>query len=193
MRYVTFLVVSICVLLLSVTTAAFAYTKAPTLSSVASVFAQRPVNVRCYAPDEDGSPSSLGAWGYVEQPLAKQHWEALDDRLCAGAVDVNNIALPVWERALGTLVLVHESYHLRRSGTAGNEAATECRAIRHWKVGARMLGASEATIDEIWPFALTSHYILTFYVDIVTNTRPYFDPHCVVPDLWTPPNPVLVS
>jgi hypothetical protein len=187
MRVVTFFIALVCVLLLSASSA-FSYTESMPLASVASTFAQRPVAVRCYEPLEDDSPSGEGAWGYVIQPLGWASFLALDERLCEGALNVNNSALPIWERALGVLVLTHESYHLRRWGAAGNEAKVECRAIRHWRVSAKMLGASDAAIDEIWPFALASHYHLTEFM-LADGTRPYYDENCVVPPLWSPPVP----
>jgi hypothetical protein len=163
------------------------FIRSPQLKAVASVFAERPVSVRCYEADEDDSPYGQGAWGYVTVPTAQTHYEALDSRLCVGALNVNDPSLPVWQRSLGVLVLTHEAYHLRRWGASGDEGKVECKAIRHWHVAAHLLGASDATIDELWPWTLAVHYRLTDYIDPLTGNRPYADPGCVVPPLWEPP------
>lgn len=155
------------------------------LNGVASAIAGRPVNVRCYG-DEPQSPAEYGAWGYVEVPTGKQQWEALDERLCAGA-SAPNSDLPDWQRALGVLVLTHESYHLRRWGGAGDEGKVECKAIRHWKTSMRLLGATEATVNDLWPWTLAVHYRLTDYVDLRTGERPYYEAGCDTPKLWDPP------
>lgn len=152
------------------------------LNAVASIFAQRPVQVVCMAADETDSPATLNAWGYVNTPLAKQHQEFLDAQLCESATSVNDTSILPYFRALGVSVLVHESYHLRRWGGAGNEGAVECKAIRHWRVAAQVLGATPATLTELWPWALAQYYeeanLTTIYGD-----RPYRDDDCHVPDL----------
>lgn len=154
----------------------------PALVAASSWLAQRDVGVRCYASEEPDSPWGHDAWGYVRKPLGKARLAHLDGRLCAGALEVNG-ALPDWQRALGVLVLTHESYHLRRWGAAGDEAKVECRAIRHWRVVARRLGATEPTIAELWPSALAAHYELAGYVDWFGD-KPYEDPTCDVPPLF---------
>ena len=164
------------------------FTRPIALKPVASVFAGRTVNVRCYDADEEDSPYGMGAWGYVAVPTAQQHYEALDSRICAGALNVNDVSLPVWQRSLGILVLTHEAYHLRKWGGSGDEGKVECKAIRHWHVAAQLLGASPATMDELWPWTLAVHYRLTDYIDPLNGNKPYDDPACNVPDLWTPPS-----
>jgi len=153
----------------------------PVLADVSSWLAQRDVGVKCYAFAEPDSPWGHDAWGYVRKPLGKSRLTHLDERLCLGALDVNG-ELPAWQRALGVIVLTHEAYHLRRWGAAGDEAKVECRAIRHWKVVARRLGATEETVAELWPAALASHYELASYRDWL-GERPYDDPSCDVPPL----------
>ncbi len=142
----------------------------------------RPVVAKCYAPGEANSPDSLGAWGFVYQPIGQQKDMHLDPLVCQGALSVNDPLVPAWQRALGVMVLIHESYHLRRWSAAGNEAQVQCRAIRHWKVGMRILGASEETITELWPFALVAHYELSNISDWF-GERPYRDDNCNVPRL----------
>jgi len=154
----------------------------PKLAAVASVFAERPVRVKCYQPEELDAPEGIGAWGYVNIPLAKARYMHVSDVMCNAARDVNGDA-PRWQRALGVLVIVHEAYHLRRWGAAGDEAKVECRAIRHWRVGARLLGATEETVTELWPYAIAYHYRLTGYEDLWSDDRPYYDPGCDVPPI----------
>lgn len=153
------------------------------LNAVASIFAQRPVVARCMEPDEQDSPDSLGAWGYVRVPAGKQTKEQLDADLCRAAQTLNDPSVSPYLRAMSVLVLVHESYHLRRWGGSGSEAKVECRAIRHWGVGARLLGATEETVAALWPYALAAHYEETNLVSWTTGEHPYRDDSCDVPSL----------
>lgn len=171
----TVLLVTLCALVFHIGQAT-AWNKQPTLSAVASVFAMRPVNVRCYNSTEDGSPALERAWGYVKTPLWRARYTAIDGRLCDAALTINDPSIDRFYRALGVLVLIHESYHLRKWGAAGNEAKVECQAIRHWKVGARLLGATESTLEDLWPMALAQHAEITRIVE-------YDDPSCRVPPL----------
>lgn len=172
------------VAVLATPTAAPARTTNPVLNEVTAFFAVRTdVSVRCYGPDEKGSPEYFGAWGYVKTPLARASKSHLDDTICEGALGVNDPELPAWQRALGVSVVVHEAWHLRRWRFAGNEAKVECQAIRHWRKGARLLGATPETLTELWPAALATHYELANYVSWMDGTRPYFDPRCEVPPL----------
>lgn len=156
----------------------------PRLAAVASVFAERPVRVKCYNPIEEESPAGFGAWGYVRKPVGSARYMHLDADACDGALRVNDPTIPAWVRALGVGVLIHEAYHMRRWGLAGDEAKVECAAIRHWKVGARMLGASDETVQTLWPWALAEHYELANYTDIFDGgSHPYRDDGCAVPPL----------
>jgi len=163
------------------------YYKHNKLNEVASWIAMRPVEVFCYLDDEDEAPWTYGSWGYVDKPLGKQSYEALDFRLCEGAQNINDTNILKWQRALGVLALTHESYHLRRWGGAGDEAKVECKAIRHWRYTAQKFGATNEIIEDLWPLALALHYKLTNYVDYDKNfnqIRPYYDPNCKVPPLF---------
>lgn len=159
-----------------------AVSRSTTLDATASWLAMRPVGVKCYEADEDASPWGYGAWGYVKRPLKTAGFMHLDSRLCAGALDVNG-DLPAWQRAIGVEILVHEAYHLRRWSAAANEGRAQCEAIRHWKVVAVALGATEETVEELWPIALADHYERSNMVSWLTGERPYYDPDCVVPEL----------
>ena len=179
MKRILFLVAIVALVLSS---QAYAWTQYEAINEVSSTFAMRPVGAKCYAREEPDSPWGYGAWGYVNTPLRTQGFSHLDERLCAGALAVNDETLPTWQRALGVLVVVHEAYHLRRWSAAGSEAKVECKTIRHWKVAARMFGATEETVEDLWPSALASHYRLTTYQDFM-GEQPYYDPTCKVPPL----------
>ena len=182
--YRIFAVLAAFIAFLVFTSSSFGWYSYLRLSQAASIFSMKEVEVRCYDGEEDGSPSLYGAWGYVEPPLAPQTIIHIEDDLCSGALLINEPNVEKWRRSLGVLVIVHEAYHLRRWGGAGSERKVECKAIRHWKVAARILGATEETIDQLWPYALTQHYILA---DIRSTSNPdnriYFDPLCIVPPL----------
>jgi hypothetical protein len=179
--------VLVCVLIALAAAAAAAAARHERLDAVASVFAMRPVAALCYTPGEKGNPDDFGAWGYVRKPLGKQAAEHLHPLVCAGALAVNDPLLPAWQRAAGVMVLVHEAYHLRRWGGAADEAQVQCNTVRHWKVAARLLGASEPTVAELWPAALAFHYRLTEFTNLWTGERDYYDAGCVVPPLYELP------
>jgi hypothetical protein len=100
--------------------------------------------------------------------------------LCAGVLGVSDVLLPLWQRATGVLVLVHEAYHLRRWRWRRNEAKVECQAIRHFRVGAQLLGASPGLANELLPYALAAHGRM------VSLFPEYRDPGCKLP-LWALP------
>ena len=162
---------------------AVAYQRSNDLERVASVFAQRGAEVRCPSMDEWiadpiwGGPKQPRAWGYTN--MIKEHI-VLHPALCAGAMALDDPTLPLWQRATGALVLVHEGYHLRRWGGRCSEARVECRAIRHFRVGAELLGASPALANELLPFALAAHQRM------VTLFPTYRSPECRLP-LWALP------
>jgi len=172
------------VLLLLAAPSASAYERPPLLQTVAGYFALRPAEVRCPSMEEwvgdpiwGTSPNPARAWGYTD--MINEHI-VLHPALCAGAMAVSDSTLPLWQRATGTLVLVHETYHLRRWKWRRNEAKVECQAIRHFIVGAQLLGASPELANELLPFALAAH------ARMVTLFPEYRDRRCRLP-LWTLP------
>jgi hypothetical protein len=166
------------------TAPASAYDRPALLERAASYFANRAAEVRCPSTDEWTSdpiwgtaPNPQRAWGYTD--MLNDHI-VLHPNLCAGALAVADSATPAWERATGVLVLVHEAYHLRRWAWRRNEAKVECQAIRHFKSGAQLLGASPEVANELLPYALAAHSRM------VTVYPEYRDPGCKLP-LWVPP------
>lgn len=132
------------------------YTTYPTLDALASVFSMRPVQIHCTRVQDDWL---LGrAWGYT---VVKPEWNfaVMQAPLCNAAIQLA-AGMPVkgWLAALSVLVLVHESYHMRRWDLRANEAVVECRAIRHWQAGMRLLRVPQATIEGLKPWALAEHF-----------------------------------
>lgn len=142
--------------------AATTWEPAPEATRVANVFAMRTdVEVRCYSETEPLSPDLYGAWGYT-LPSISPFVFLNGPTICAGinAIASDDPAVPDWKKALGALVLAHESYHLRRWKWWGDEGKVECQAIRHWRASVRMLGASTAEADRLFPWALQAHWHL---------------------------------
>ena len=178
------LVASIVAAALLVTPVAAAYVRPLELEHAASVFAMRNAEVRCPSNDEwiddpiwGTSANPSRAWGYTDMV---DDYIVLHPALCAGALAVADPAVPAWQRATGVLVLVHEAYHLRRWALRRNEAKVECEAIRHFTVGARLLGASPELANELLPFALAAH------ARMVRLFPEYRARRCRLP-LWVPP------
>jgi hypothetical protein len=172
------------VAVLLVASPASAYDTPPELQRFAAVFAMREAEVRCPSMEEwirdpiwGTAPNPSRAWGYTD--MVNDHI-VLHPALCAGALAVADPGIPHWQRATGVLVLVHESYHMRLWSRRRNEAKVECQAIRHFKVGARLLGASPELANELLPHALAAHARMErLYPE-------YRDDKCKVP-LWAPP------
>jgi hypothetical protein len=163
---------------------ASAYGKPAELRRVTSIFAMRDAEVRCPSSDEWVSdpiwgtgPNPARAWGYTDMI---GDYIVLHPKLCAGALAVSDLTVPAWERATGVLVLVREAYHMRHWAWRRNEARVECQAIRHFRVGARLLGSSPELANDLLPYALAAH------ARMVRLFPEYADPACRLP-LWAPP------
>lgn len=147
----------------------------PLLNLVASIFAQRTATVECPSPEAWAKdPFAKGTAGYT---WLGENTAYIDPKLCDAALDLNNTTISQADRAFAVLVIVHESYHIRIWDLAGNEAAVECRAIRHWAVGAALLGASPETIVALRPFAIAEHW------SIAARYPQYYTRNCHVPPL----------
>lgn len=161
-----------------------AFDRPPLIEQVASAFALRPVDVRCPTMEEWVSDPIWGsaanpqrAWGYTDMV---NDFSVIHPVLCAGALAVTNATVPGWQRATGVLVLVHESYHLRRWIGRNSEAIVECQAIRHFREAAELLGASPTLANDLLPYGLAAH-------DRMVRLYPnYRDRSCKLP-LWTLP------
>jgi hypothetical protein len=163
---------------------ASAYDGPPELVRAASIFAMRDADVRCPSGDEwirdpiwGTGPNPSRAWGYTDMIDA---YIVLHPALCVGALAVADSTVPAWQRATGVLVLVHEAYHLRRWAGRWDEAKVECQAIRHFRAGAAVLGASPELATMLLPYALAAHARMVRLFPV------YADPGCKLP-LWAPP------
>jgi hypothetical protein len=176
--------ITLLVAVLSAPPRAAAYDRPPLLERVASFFAQRPAEVHCPSmlewtgdPIWGTDPNEQRAWGYTD--MMDDHI-VLHPALCAGAAAVTDETVPRWERAAGVLVLVHEAYHVRHWAWRRSEAKVECQAIRHFRAGALLLGASRELANDLLPYALAAH-------DRMVRLYPlYHDPTCRLP-LWALP------
>jgi hypothetical protein len=156
---------------------ALAVERAPRLEQVASSVAGRPTEVRCPTLAEwQRDWSAAGAWAYTN---LNEDWIVLHPALCAGALDLSERSLPTAQRAMGVLVLLHESFHVRRWKYRRNEGRVECAAIRAFKSGAQALGASNEEAEELYPYALALHFR-------TVQLFPEYGVACRLP-LWQPP------
>jgi len=150
----------------------------PRLDAVASQIAGRPVTVGCYTHTEPEAPWAMGAWGYV---YVGSSYEYLDETVCDGAQAILNgdQTVPLWKSAIGTLVLAHESYHLNRGvREPGNEAYTECHAIRAAGRTIRLLGGDNGAVGTLMPYILAMHWRIS------AKYPQYYFPECRVPWWW---------
>jgi hypothetical protein len=163
---------------------AHAYERQGDLERVVSRLALREAEVRCPSGDEwvndpiwGTDPVAPRGWAYTNMV---RDYVVLHPLLCAAALRMADSQVPMAERAAAALVLVHEAYHVRSWAIRWNEAKVECQAIRNFKLGARLLGASPALANELLPFALALH------LRMGARFPEYADPKCRLP-VWVPP------
>lgn len=127
------------------------------LADTASIFAMEPVKVTCAEHGED-SILDYEAWGYVYLGIPEIHMGVY---LCHAAENVTSNRYGLSRRAFAVMVLVHESYHTRSVWDhRGDEGRVQCKAIRHFRVGAQMLGASPELATTLRAYALAWHWRL---------------------------------
>ena len=165
---------------LALASAANAYDKPELLNQVARHYSLGVGEVRCASEVEwESDPFAMFRWGYTD---VRQDFAVLAPHVCDGALNVERTDVPAWERAVGTLVLVHEAFHLRHWRYRRDEANVECQAIVYFTEAAQKLGATEAEANDLYPYALAWHWrqeqLLSWYRD----------PGCLVPP-WIPPSP----
>jgi hypothetical protein len=176
----SFLLAVVLLLGLVVASRAHAHETPSRLNEVARAYSLGVGEVRCGSAAEwqaDGHAHSR--WGYTN---VRADYTVLPPLICAGALNVADVDVPAWQRALGTLVLVHEAFHLRHWRFRRDEGKVECQAIVYFTDAARKLGASEAEANNLYPYALGWHRWLT-------QRFPWYrDRTCVIPR-WIPPVP----
>ena len=140
----------VCLLALLLTPSASGWWSSPVVDETTSWLAMRKVSVHCLTAEESALDITivLGASAYIEGWFDHRGWhpgkyavygvglcETLD-ALAAGDVS----GLTVEDVAWAVLVLTHEAGHLRGHRWSGDEAKTECWAIRHVGYVAYRLG-----------------------------------------------------
>jgi hypothetical protein len=157
---------------------ASAYETPERLARVAHVYSLGVGEVRCASSAEwDADFASALGWAYTNM---RDEYAVLAPGVCAGVLNVGTANVPLWQQALGALVLTHEAFHLRRWRFRRNEGKVECQAIVHFKDAAQRLGASAAQAEDLYPYALALH---AYQVRLFPA---YKDPKCVIPP-WVPP------
>lgn len=156
-----------------------AYDVPAKLNEVALHYSLGVGEMRCASPAEwDADGYSRSYWAYSN---VRRDYAVLAPLICDGALDVANTELPAWQRAVGTLVLVHEAFHLRHWRFRRDEGKVECQAMVYFTDAAQKLGASEAESNNLYPYALAWH---RRQVELLPW---YGDPKCVLPP-WIPPS-----
>ena len=164
---------------LAVAAGALGYERSVSLNEVAAVYSLGVGEVRC--PSEEEWNADWGsAFGYAYTNLAADY-AVLSPAVCKGALGVGDPAVADWQEALGVLVLVHESFHLRHWRWRKNEGKVECQAMVYFKEAAVRLGASDEHAHALYAYALALH---GHKVRVFPNYR-YRS--CLLP-VWDPPS-----
>jgi hypothetical protein len=148
------------------------------VNDVADVYSLGVGEVRCPPREEwDNDWASSFGWAYTD---VRNDYTVLGTVVCAGALGVGRAEVPLWQQALGALVLTHEAFHLRHWRFRRNEGKVECQALANFRDAAQRLGATPAQADDLYPYALALHgYKVRLFPE-------YRDPKCVIPP-WAPP------
>lgn len=166
------------VVALSIATAAGAFEKPQSLNDVARVYSLGVGEARCPS-DEEWRADWASSFGYAYTNV-RDEYAVLSPQVCEGALSVGTEAVPDWQQALGVLVLVHESFHLRRWRWRRNEGKVECQALVYFREAAARLGASPEHAESLYAYATALH---AYKVRLFPQYR---DPSCRVA-LWAPP------
>jgi hypothetical protein len=157
---------------------AAAYDKPALLNEVSAVYSLGSGEVRCPSTEEWRSdPESWSSYAYSN---LRENYTVLSPAVCAGALGVGTAQIPDWQEAFGVIVLVHESFHLRRWRWRRHEGKVECQAMVHFQEAAVRLGASKEHAYELYPYALAMHN------NLVRSFPEYRDRKCVLP-VWNVP------
>lgn len=154
---------------------AVAYYETPGLNGIASTLAGRKVSIHCLSKREakqDVVISGWGASGYVNgindpwtgawfpdnyATFAPGVCEALRG-IAAGNASKYTVDDVVW----ATIVITHESGHLKGAKWSANEAKTQCWAMKHLASTWNMLGITKdpAMREFLWGWAIAVHRAL---------------------------------
>jgi hypothetical protein len=157
---------------------ATAYEVPARLNDIARVYSLGTGDVRCPSrPEWEADWASSFGWAYTD---IRRDFTMLGPVVCAGALGVGSADVPLWQQALGVLVLTHEAFHLRHWRFRRNEGKVECQALANFRDAARRLGATAAQAEDLYPYALALHgYKVRLFPQ-------YKDPTCVILP-WSPP------
>jgi hypothetical protein len=149
-----------------------------TLTDVARAYSLGVGEVRCPSSAEwDADFASSFGMAYTNM---HDDYAVLGPLACEGALNMGSPDVPLWQQALGALVLAHEAFHLRRWRFRRDEGKVECQAIVNFKDAAQRLGATAAEAENLYPYALALH------AHKVRLFPSYRDPTCRIPP-WNPP------
>ena len=158
--------------------AAQAYERPANLNEIAAFYSLGVGEIRCPSQREwDADFASSFGYAYTHM---LDDYSVLSPLVCAGVLGVGNTDVPDWQQALGVLVLVHESFHLRRWRWRRNEGKVECQAMVYFKEAAVRLGASAEHAHSLYVDAMALH------MHKVSLFPQYRDRACKL-TLWAPP------
>jgi hypothetical protein len=155
-----------------------AYERNARINDVAAVYSLGVGEVRCPSKAE-WDADFASSFGYAYTNLV-QDYAVLSPLVCAGASGVGSAQVSRWQQALGVLVLVHESFHLRRWRWRKNEGKVECQAMVYFREAAVRLGATEEEAYDLYAYAIALHL---YKVKLFPQYR---DPACRYA-MWAPP------
>ena len=166
------------VVALALVPSATAYEVPSRLNEVAHLYSLGVGEVRCPSREEwDGDWASSFGWAYTD---VRQDDTVLGPLVCTGALGVGSADVPLWQQALGALVLTHEAFHLRHWRLRRNEGKVECQALANFRDAAQRLGATAAQAEDLYAYALALH---EYKVRLFPQYR---DRKCAIPP-WAPP------
>ena len=140
---------------IAVTADSRAYALPARLNEVAAVYSLGVGEIRCPSPEEWNADFG-SAFGYAYTNMAADY-AVLSPLVCAGALGVGESDVPDWQEALGVLVLVHESFHLRHWRWRRDEGKVECQAMVYFKDATLMLGATREHAHNLYAYAIALH------------------------------------
>lgn len=175
-RLVAIVIAAVAVLALS--PLAGGYGKPDRLNAVAMVYALGLGEVRCPSADE-WNADFASSFGHAYTHMSS-NYAVLSPLVCEGALGVGRAEVADWKEALGVLVLVHESFHLRRWRWRRDEGKVECQAMTYFREAAVRLGASDEHAHNLYAYAIALHFYKT------TIFPQYRDAGCRITQ-WAPP------
>jgi hypothetical protein len=148
------------------------------LNAVAMVYTLGVGEIRCPSVDE-WNADFASSFGHAYTHMASDY-AVLSPLVCEGALGVGSAEVADWKEALGVLVLVHESFHLRRWRWRRDEGKVECQAMTYFRDAAMRLGSTPTHAHDLYAYAIALHFYKA------TIFPQYRDDGCVITP-WAPP------